>query len=144
MTLCLKGVVDGGTAQGGVRQFFNYPAAGKTGTTQSYADAWFVGYTPQYAAGVWVGFDDKRVTFSSANGQGGRAAAPIWGRFMKYVYQALKTKVTYFNTNYSGDMIATPKGDSLHPTDSAGKGMANPDGKTPPPNNQPPPVEPGK
>ncbi len=109
MTVCLKSVVDGGTANSGVRRFFGYPAAGKTGTTQNYADAWFCGYTPLYTACAWVGFDDKRVTFTGADGQGGRAAAPIWGRFMKYSYEALKPKMLYFNTNWNG---AVPISDS--------------------------------
>ncbi|MEI8134485.1 MAG: PBP1A family penicillin-binding protein [bacterium] len=116
MTICLKGVVEGGTANSGIRRFFSYPAAGKTGTTQNYADAWFVGYTPIYAAGAWVGFDDKRITFSGANGQGGRAAAPIWGRFMKYTYDALRLHSTNFNTNWSG-VVSIP--DSLRRNDSA-------------------------
>ncbi|MDP4219557.1 MAG: PBP1A family penicillin-binding protein, partial [Bacteroidota bacterium] len=114
MTICLKSVVDAGTATS-IRRWFNYPAAGKTGTTQNYADAWFIGYTPLYTAGAWVGFDDKRITFTSADGQGGRAAAPIWGRFMKYSYDALKPKITYFNTNWNG---ASPKPDSLKSSDS--------------------------
>ena len=100
MTYCLQSVVDAGTAVR-IRSMFNYPAAGKTGTTQNYADAWFVGYTPHFTAGVWVGFDDKRVQFSGADGQGGRAAAPIWGKFMKYAYEAVKPKVTYFMTNWN-------------------------------------------
>lgn len=86
MTSMLQGVVDGGSG-GRVRNFFHLPAAGKTGTTQEFADAWFVGYTPQIAAGVWVGFDNKSVHFTNWDGQGGRAAAPIWGRFMAYVYE---------------------------------------------------------
>jgi penicillin-binding protein 1A len=86
MTSMLEGVVNGGTGIH-VRDYFHLPAAGKTGTTQEFADAWFVGYTPQIAAGVWVGFDDKQVHFTNWDGQGGRAAAPIWGRFMKYVYE---------------------------------------------------------
>jgi penicillin-binding protein 1A len=122
MTTCLQGVVNGGTASS-IRNWFSYPAAGKTGTTQSYADAWFVGYTPHYAAGVWVGFDDKRVTFTSANGQGGRAAAPIWGRFMKYAYQAIKPKFANFNTDYSGVPGVQP--DSLH-KDSLAQHSVNP------------------
>ena len=65
---------------------FQLPAAGKTGTTTEFADAWFVGFTPQICAGVWVGFDNNSVHFTTWDGQGGRAAAPIWGRFMKYVY----------------------------------------------------------
>ncbi|MER3523288.1 MAG: penicillin-binding protein [Ignavibacteria bacterium] len=85
MTSMLQGVVDEGTAMR-VRNFFHLPAAGKTGTTNEYADAWFIGYTPHLVAGVWVGFDNKSVHFNNADGQGGRAAAPIWGRFMKYVY----------------------------------------------------------
>ena len=85
MTSMLEGVVNGGTG-GHVRDFFALPAAGKTGTTSDFADAWFVGYTPQIVAGVWVGFDNNSVHFKTWDGQGGRAAAPIWGRFMKYVY----------------------------------------------------------
>ncbi|HUI11030.1 MAG TPA: PBP1A family penicillin-binding protein [Bacteroidota bacterium] len=85
MTSMLEGVVNGGTGSR-VRDFFQLPAAGKTGTTTEFADAWFVGYTPQISAAVWVGFDNRSVHFKTWNGQGGRAAAPIWGRFMKYVY----------------------------------------------------------
>jgi penicillin-binding protein 1A len=85
MTSMLEGVVNEGTG-GRVRNFFHLPAAGKTGTTQEFADAWFIGYTPHISAGVWVGFDNKSVHFTNWDGQGGRAAAPVWGRFMKYVY----------------------------------------------------------
>lgn len=85
MTQMMQAVVDGGTASG-IRKFYAGPAAGKTGTTQDFADAWFVGYTPELCAGVWVGFDDRRITFGGWYGQGGKAAAPIWGRFMRGVY----------------------------------------------------------
>lgn len=87
MTDLLKGVVNGGTATRGVRSFYNGPAAGKTGTTNDYGDAWFVGFTPRLVAGAWIGFDDNRIKFRSSEGQGGRAAAPIWGRFMQYTYE---------------------------------------------------------
>jgi penicillin-binding protein 1A len=114
ITSSLEDVVQHGT---GIRvlNYFRYPAAGKTGTTQNYADAWFVGYTPEYTAGVWVGFDDKRITFNSSNGQGGRAAAPIWGLFMKYAYDALRPKIEYFNASYPGVPLPvdTTKHDSL-------------------------------
>jgi penicillin-binding protein 1A len=86
MTSMLEDVVNEGTG-GRVRSYFHLPAAGKTGTTQEFADAWFVGFTPQISAGAWVGFDNKSVHFTNWDGQGGRAAAPIWGRFMKYVYE---------------------------------------------------------
>jgi penicillin-binding protein 1A len=69
-----------------VRSYFSLPAAGKTGTTNDYGDAWFVGFTPHLAAGIWVGFDDNRIKFGSADGQGGRAAAPVFGRFMRDTY----------------------------------------------------------
>jgi penicillin-binding protein 1A len=86
MTDLLKGVVNNGTGTR-VRSFFTGACAGKTGTTNDYADAWFVGYTPQLAAGVWVGFDDARIRFISSDGQGGRAAAPIFGLFMQKTYE---------------------------------------------------------
>lgn len=86
MTSMMEGVVNGGTG-GHVRDFFQLPAAGKTGTTTEFADAWFIGFTPQISAGIWVGFDNRTIHFKNWDGQGGRAAAPIWGRFMKYVYE---------------------------------------------------------
>ena len=97
MTNMLEGVVNGGTGNH-VRDFYSLPAAGKTGTTSEFADAWFVGFTPQISASVWVGFDNKSVRFKTWDGQGGRAAAPIWGRFMKYVYEdpAIAMPLQYF------------------------------------------------
>ena len=87
MTDLLQEAVSGDGSGARVRNYFYLPAAGKTGTTQEYADAWFIGFTPQITAGVWIGFDNKTVHFTNTDGQGGRAAAPIWGRFMKYVYE---------------------------------------------------------
>lgn len=85
MISMMRGVVDGGTASS-IRRFFTGEAAGKTGTTNDFADAWFVGMTPQLVCGIWVGFDDQRVKFTGDYGQGGRAAAPIFGRLMQKVY----------------------------------------------------------
>lgn len=85
ITSILEDAVNSGTGTR-VRNFFHLPAAGKTGTTQEYADAWFVGFTPKLTAGVWIGFDNKSVHFTNYDGQGGRAAAPVWGKFMNYVY----------------------------------------------------------
>ncbi len=81
----MEGVVNEGTATS-IRRFFKRPSAGKTGTSQNYTDAWFVGFTPQFVAGCWLGFDDARIKFGGAYGQGGKAAAPIWGRFMQLLY----------------------------------------------------------
>ncbi len=86
MTGMMRNVVNSGTAAR-VRGWFPYEAAGKTGTTNDFADAWFVGYTPQLVAGVWTGFDDQRIKFTGWYGQGGSAAAPIWARFMQKVYK---------------------------------------------------------
>lgn len=61
------------------------PVAGKTGTTSGYFDTWFVGYTPQYVTGVWVGFDQEK---SLGVGEaGGRTALPIWLEYMKNLHQ---------------------------------------------------------
>lgn len=61
------------------------PAAGKTGTTNDQGDAWFVGFTPDVVAGVWVGFDVRQVL--GAKETGGRAALPIWVEFMKAAHE---------------------------------------------------------
>ena len=58
-------------------------AGGKTGTTDSYMDAWFIGYTKDFVTGVWVGHDKKRSLGKGASG--GQVAAPIWLDFMKQV-----------------------------------------------------------
>lgn len=85
MSDMMEDVIDYGTASS-IRQYFHRPAAGKTGTTQNYGDAWFVGFTPQFVAGCWLGFDDARIKFGGGYGQGGKAAAPIWGKFMQQLY----------------------------------------------------------
>ena len=85
MTDLMQDAVNEGTGIR-VRSYFRLPAAGKTGTTNDYGDAWFVGFTPHLSGAVWVGFDDNRIKFRSAEGQGGRAAAPIFGRFMASTY----------------------------------------------------------
>jgi penicillin-binding protein 1A len=88
MVKMMRGVVDHGTARRlRFRYGFTGDIAGKTGTTNNQADAWFIGYTPQILAGAWVGCDDRYLRFSSeALGQGSAAALPIWGLFMQRVY----------------------------------------------------------
>jgi penicillin-binding protein 1B len=75
----LKGVLDRGTARSARIQGFDRPAAGKTGTTNDTKDAWFVGYTPDLLAVVWVGFDNQ----SKLGLSGSQAALPIWTELMK-------------------------------------------------------------
>jgi penicillin-binding protein 1A len=79
MTSMLSDVVTGGTGYV-VRGLLNKPSAGKTGTTNDYADAWFVGYTTRLVTGVWIGLD--RPAPIMRRGFGGTVAAPAWARFM--------------------------------------------------------------
>ena len=80
MTSMMSDVINGGTAWQARRVGFTLPAAGKTGTTNDYRDAWFVGFTPHLVTGVWVGYDMPRTII--ANGYAGELAVPLWGRFM--------------------------------------------------------------
>ncbi len=79
LTHILEGVLERGTARSARQQGFSRPAAGKTGTTNDYGDAWFVGYTPDLVTVVWVGFDQRQ----SLGLSGSQAALPIWTSFMK-------------------------------------------------------------
>lgn len=106
MTSLLRTVIDEGTGiRVRVSHNFNRPAGGKTGTTQDYADAWFMGFTPQLAGGVWVGFDDRRVSFTGSYGQGSRAALPIWGYFMHDLYETIEMPIEDFEVPSSGDIV---------------------------------------
>ncbi len=80
-TSILKDVVDRGTGASSRAHGFSNIAEGKTGTTSSYRDSWFVGFTPNYLSLAWVGYDDNATT----NMSGARAALPIWAKFMKEV-----------------------------------------------------------
>ncbi|MGL4493560.1 MAG: penicillin-binding transpeptidase domain-containing protein, partial [Tannerellaceae bacterium] len=84
----LQGVIDGGTG-GRVRRIYNIkaPMGGKTGTTQNNSDGWFIGFTPDLAAGAWVGGEERSVHFDrTADGQGASMALPIYGEFFKRVF----------------------------------------------------------
>jgi penicillin-binding protein 1A len=88
MTHLLQGVVDDGTgARLRYQCGFDYPAAGKTGTTNNNSDGWFTGYTPDIVAGAWVGAEQPVVRFRSTRlGQGAATALPICGKFFRKVY----------------------------------------------------------
>lgn len=81
MATMLADVVDRGTGYGARQSGFRLPAAGKTGSTDDHADAWFVGFTPKLAAGVWVGFDQPRQIMR--RGYAAVVAVPAWAGFMK-------------------------------------------------------------
>ena len=89
MTNLMQTVMDRGTG-GSARWKYNFtrPAAGKTGTTQGWSDAWFVGFTPQIAAGVWFGVDDYQVSLGIGQ-DGSKAALPTWARFMRESHKIL-------------------------------------------------------
>jgi len=81
----MRAVLDEGTGAVVRQQGFQLPAAGKTGTTDDFNDAWFTGFTPTLSASVWVGFD-RGASLRDPQGRGitgGRAAAPIWAEFMR-------------------------------------------------------------
>lgn len=98
----MKGVSKGGIGAS-LCNYFTFPVgvAGKTGTTNKNTDAWFIGYTPELIAGVWVGCDDPLIHFLyTSTGQGGRAAMPVFGMFMQKAYSdeklSLNKKATFF------------------------------------------------
>jgi len=80
ITSILKSAVENGS--GWNAKNLGRPCAGKTGTTNNSSDAWFIGYTPQLAAGVWVGYDDRSISLGE-KATGGIIACPIWTEFMK-------------------------------------------------------------
>ena len=80
MASMLEDVVERGT--GTPARALGRPAGGKTGTTNDFTDAWFIGFTPELTAGVWVGFDDKSVSLGKPE-TGAIAALPIWLQFMQ-------------------------------------------------------------
>jgi 1A family penicillin-binding protein len=81
MSSMLADVVNAGTGSRARRLGFTLPAAGKTGTTNDFNDAWFIGYTPKLVAGVWVGFDQPHTILP--NGFAADIAVPMWAKFMK-------------------------------------------------------------
>jgi len=84
VTNVLEDAVSRGTGAAVRASGFSGPAAGKTGTTNDATDTWFVGYTPEMVAAVWIGFDERRPIMAGASG--GRLAAPVWARMMLRVY----------------------------------------------------------
>lgn len=88
VTDMLKSVLEPGGTGANLRNIFNRPAAGKTGTSQDYRDAWFVGYTPDLVAGVYVGYDDPK----SIGRPGGALAGPIWANFMENSHKNIEVR----------------------------------------------------
>jgi 1A family penicillin-binding protein len=81
MSTMMADVINAGTGNRARRLGFTLPAAGKTGTTNDFNDAWFVGFTPKLVTGVWVGFDQPHMILP--NGFAADVAVPVWANFMK-------------------------------------------------------------
>lgn len=88
MSQMMADVINSGTAWKARELGFKLPAAGKTGTTNDYHDAWFVGYTPSLVTGVWVGFDQPQTIISG--GYAAELAVPLWAGFMREATKADK------------------------------------------------------
>jgi penicillin-binding protein 1A len=111
LTNVLKGVIERGT--GSRARVLGRPVAGKTGTTQEATDAWFIGYTPNLAAGVWIGYDTKRSL--GPHESSATLAVPIWTRFMQRILKDTPSEefpvpenVTPALVNYSTGRPTTP------------------------------------
>ena len=92
MTNLMQTVLDRGTGGSSRWKYhFYHPAGGKTGTTQGWTDAWFLGFSPFITAGVWSGIDDARVSLGEGQ-DGSKAALPIWAQFMRDAHDTLGYK----------------------------------------------------
>ena len=98
MVTMLRGVINSGTGRA-LRSSIRADMGGKTGTTNSHADGWFMGFTPHLVVGAWVGGDDRDIHFDSMSfGQGARAALPIYHKFMDKVYRDGRFGITQDQT----------------------------------------------
>src|SRR5271156_6939746 len=124
MVAMLEEVVQFGT---GVRaKELGRPSAGKTGTTNDFTDAWYIGFTPQLTAGVWVGNDDKRVSLGKKE-TGAKAALPIWLQFMQQAIQGTPEEnfpnVVPLEKLAGAKQILVDVPDTAPPADAAEQGL---------------------
>jgi penicillin-binding protein 1A len=127
-TQVLKTVIQSGT---GTAADFGCPAAGKTGTTSSYTDAWFVGYTPQASTAVWVGYPNSTTSMYDVNGLGpgfgGTLAAPIWHDYMSvasngYCSDFTQPADTFHGTAFFGKFATTGNAGNSGNSQTTGSG----------------------
>jgi penicillin-binding protein 1A len=141
MTAMLEDVVQFGT---GVRaKELGRPSAGKTGTTNDFTDAWYVGFTPQITTGVWVGNDDPGVSLGKKE-TGARAALPIWLEFMQQAMQGMPVEdfpnVVPLEKQTGEHEVQVDTPDTAPPADAAEQGLTQTKAPEPPP----PPAAPQK
>jgi penicillin-binding protein 1A len=113
-TTLLQAVVNEAGGTGGRARSLNREVAGKTGTTNGYFDAWFMGYTPQISTGVWVGYDQEKTL--GRGEAGSRAALPIWLEYMRGVHEdtpaesfPIPNKIVFANIDNETGKIATAR-----------------------------------
>jgi penicillin-binding protein 1A len=121
-TKVLQGVIQSGT---GTAANYGCPAAGKTGTANNYANAWFVGYTPQLSTAVWVGYPQGNLGMT--NGFGGTLAAPIWHDYMAqasngYCGDFPQPSTYWSGTSYFGPHSATGRASTAAGTSGSTSG----------------------
>jgi penicillin-binding protein 1A len=142
MTAMLEDVIQFGT--GVQARALGRPAGGKTGTTQDYTDAWFIGFTPQITSGVWVGYDDKQISLGKGE-TGARAALPIWLEFMKTALQGQPVldfaNVVTLEQQAAAHPVTVDTPDTAPTEDEIPANREKPPA-TPPPPPQPPPASP--
>lgn len=114
MVSLLQGVVQQGTATPALK--LKHPLAGKTGTTNDFTDAWFVGFSPSITCGVWIGYDEKKTLGPKETG--GEAALPIWIDFMRVALQGRESEQFMPGTGPGADDPARVKNASDHATDA--------------------------
>lgn len=120
MTVLLKGVVERGTGANAKWSYIpQWDPAGKTGTSQDYADGWFMGYTPDLVAGVWIGAETPTIHFrTSYYGQANHTALPVWGQFFRKLDKDPENRFESFRkkrfeplTNTQRQLVNCPPGD---------------------------------
>jgi penicillin-binding protein 1A len=124
MAQMLADALNSGTGYRARQAGFKYAAGGKTGTTNDYKDAWFVGFTPSLVTAVWVGFDQPRTIVPG--GYAGQLAAPIWGRFMK---DAVTKDAGWIKRPSGIEAVEICRASGKLPTDGCYRGEVNDDGE---------------
>jgi penicillin-binding protein 1A len=103
------------------------PSAGKTGTTNNFTDAWYIGFTPQITAGVWIGNDDPSQSLGKKE-TGAKAALPIWLEFMQGAMQGMPVEefqdVVPLEKQAAAHLVQVDTPDTAPPADAAEQGLS--------------------